>query len=138
MLDVGWTPDGKRLVSAGADNLVKVWDYEKGEKVRDVPGYQKQVTRLVFVGKKPEFLTASGDAAVRLTNADNGAQVRAYGGAADFVYAVAASADGGVVAAGGQDGVVRLYNGQSGQLVKALLPPGAEPKKGEAGDAKKK
>jgi len=28
------------------------------------------------------------------------------------------------VAAGGEEGVVRLYNGANGQLIKALLPPG--------------
>src|SRR5579883_440863 len=131
VMDVGWTPDGKKLVSAGADNMVKVWDYEKGEKVRDIPGYQKQVTRLVFVGKKPEFLTASGDQQVRLTNAETGGQLRAFAGATDFVYAVAASPDGGVVAAGGEEGVVRLYNGQTGQLVKAMVPPEAAPKSDE-------
>jgi hypothetical protein len=131
VLDVGWTPDGKRLASAGADNVVKVWDYEKGEKVRDIPGYQKQVTRLVFVGNKPEFLTASGDPQVRLMNAENGGQLRAFAGATDFLYAVAVSPDGSVVVAGGEEGVVRLYNGQTGQLVKAMLPPDAEPRRDE-------
>ena len=128
-MGVGWTPDGKKLASCGADNIVKVWDYEKGEKLRDMPGHTKQVTALAFVGKTPQFLTASGDATVRMWNADNGGNVRQFPGAADYVYCVAASADGAVVAAGCEDGVVRIYNGQNGQLVKAALPPDAEPKK---------
>ena len=127
-MGVGWTPDGKKLASCGADNFVKVWDYEKGEKVRDMQGHQKQVTRLFFVGKTPQFLTGSGDASVRMWNADNGGQQRTYG-AADFVYAVASSTDGTVVATGCEDGIVRVYNGTNGQLVKAVLPPDAEPKK---------
>jgi WD40 repeat protein len=131
VMDVGWTPDGKKLVSGGADNVVKSWDYEKGEKVRDMQGHQKQVTRLVFVGKTPQFLTASGDGAVRMWNADNGGNIRQFPGASDFLYAVGASADGEVVAAGGEDGVVRVYNGKTGALVKAALPPEAEPKKEE-------
>ena len=52
-------------------------------------------------------------------------------GANDFVYAVSASADGAVVASGCEDGVVRVYNGTNAQLVKAALPPDAEPKKDE-------
>lgn len=131
VMDVGWTPDGKKLVSGGADNVVKVWDYEKGEKVRDMQGHQKQVTRLFFVGKTPQFLTVSGDAAVRMWNADNGSNVRQFPGASDFLYAVSASADGEVVASGGEDGVVRVYNGKTGALVKTALPPDAEPKKEE-------
>ena len=100
------------------------------------------MTRLAFVGKTPQFLTAGGDATVRLWNAENGGTVRQFGENKDFVYAVAASPDGAVVAAGGEEGVVRLYNGQNGQLVKAMLPPEAgktdQPKKDELKEPKKK
>lgn len=133
VMGVGWTPDGKKLASCAADNFVKVWDYEKGEKLRDMQGHQKQVTALAFVGKTPQFVTGSGDTTVRMWNADNGGNVRSFPGAPDFVYAVSASPDGEVVASGCEDGVVRVYNGKNGTLVKAALPPDAgkkeEPKK---------
>jgi hypothetical protein len=47
------------------------------------------------------------------------------------VYAVSASTDGAVVASGCEDGVVRVYNGANGTMLKEDLPPGAEPKKEE-------
>jgi hypothetical protein len=53
--------------------------------------------------------------------------VRNFAGGTDVLYAIAASPDGAIVAAGGEEGAVRLYNGQSGALVKTLLPPGVEP-----------
>ena len=65
VLDVGWKSDGKLLASAGADNVVKVWNFETGEKTRDLKGTTKQVTRLSFIGKTPNFLTAGGDATAR-------------------------------------------------------------------------
>ena len=129
VMDVGWTQDGKKVVSAGADNIVKIWDVEKGEKIRDILGHQKQVTRLVFVPKSPAFLTASGDNTVRLWNSDNGGQTRSFADAKDFLYAVATSTDGTLVVTGGEEGIIRLYNGTTGQLVKAMLPPDAEQKK---------
>jgi WD40 repeat protein len=134
VMGIGWTPDGKKLASCGADNLVKVWDYEKGEKIRDMQGHAKQVTALAFVGKTAQFVTGSGDASVRMWNAENGGTVRSFPGAADFVYAVGASPDGAVIVSGCEDGVVRVYNGTNGTLLKAALPPDAEPKK----DAPKK
>jgi WD40 repeat protein len=128
VLAVGWKSDGKLLASAGADNSVKVWDFEKGEQARTIAGHGKQVTALAFIGKTPQFATCSGDQTVRFWNVDNGGNTRNFQAEKDFLYSVAVSPDGAVVAAGGQEGVVRLYNGNSGALIKNLLPPGAEPK----------
>ena len=64
---------------------------------------------------------------------------RQFPGASDFLYAVSVSPDGSVVAAGGEDGVVRVYNGTNAQLIKAAVPPDAEPKKdGKKEEPKKK
>jgi WD40 repeat protein len=126
VLGVGWKADGKLLASAGADNLIKIWDFERGEQVRTITGHGKQVTRLLFIGKTDQFVTCSGDQTVRFWNI-NGGNTRNFGGNADFLYAIGVSPDGSLVAAGGQEGVVRLYNGTNGQLLKSLLPPGAGP-----------
>jgi hypothetical protein len=126
VLDVGWKSDGKVLASGGADNAIKVWDYEKGEQLRTMTGHGKQVTRLLFLGTTSQIVTCSGDQSVKYWNVDNGGNTLNFGGNTDFLYAVGASRDGQVVAAGGEEGVVRLYNGTNGQMLKALLPPGVE------------
>lgn len=127
VLDVGWKADGKLLASAGADNAIKVWDFEKGEQSRTMNGHQKQITRLVFVGTTPQIVTCSGDQTVRMWNIENGGTVRQFGSVNDFLYAVGVSPDGALVAAGGEEGIVRLYNGTNGQKLKDLLPPDAQP-----------
>lgn len=127
VLDVGWSANGKLLASAGADNLVKIWDYEKGEKARDIRNHDKQITRLAFVPRTPTFLTTAGDGIVRTWNVESGGTGRTFGDAKGTLDAVAASADGLLVAAGGEEGIVRLYTAVDGKLVKALVPPDAEP-----------
>ena len=130
VLDVGWTPDGKQLASAGADNNVKIWDFEKGEQTKTHTVHTKQVTRLQFVGKTGNFLTTSGDQTVKLWNV--GGVVRNFAGGTDFVYAVGASSDGKVVVTGGEEGIIRLFNGDAGGApTRILYPPGEEPKKEE-------
>jgi WD40 repeat protein len=85
--------------------------------------HQKQVTRLAFIGKKNEFLTCGGDGQVRLVNGENGGNIRQFQGATDYLYTTAASPDGSVVASGGEDGIVRIYEGATAKLVKAAVPP---------------
>jgi WD40 repeat protein len=136
VLGVGWKSDGKLLASAGADNVIKVWDFEKGEQVRTIQGHTKQITSLVFVGKTPQFATCSGDQTIRFWTVDGGGG-RTFQAEKDFLYSVAVSPDGAVVAAGGQEGVVRLYNGTTGALIKNALPPGAEPKAAVGTEPKK-
>ena len=126
VLDVGWMADGKLLASAGGDNTVKVWDFDKGEQARTINAHAKQVTRLLFIGKKAEFITSGGDNQVKAFNATNGGNIRNFPGGTDFIYAIATSPDGAVVAAGGQEGVVRVYNGATGALLRSLLPPDAQ------------
>lgn len=128
VLDVGWMADGKKLASAGADNTVKVWDYEKGEQERTINAHGKQVTRLLFIGKTNQFATCGGDAQVKFFNTGGGT-VRTFGQNNDFVYAISVTPDGALVAAGGQEGVVRVYNGTNPGQVRALMPPDAQPQK---------
>ena len=42
--------------------------------------------------------------------------------AKDFLYAVAANADASLIASGGEEGVVRFYDGKTNQLIKAVTP----------------
>lgn len=123
VLDVGWRADGKLLISAGADQVLKTWDVDSGEQVRTIGGHGRQITRLTMLTARPEAVTSCGDAWVRLWNVDAATHLRNFGGAPDYIYAVVASGDGALVAAGGQDGVVRLYNGGNGQVLHTLVSP---------------
>jgi len=87
----------------------------------------KQVTRVMFKGTTSEIVTCSGDGLVRFWNVDNGGSGITFGDSNDFLYAVSVSSDGKIVAAGGEEGVVRLYNGTNGQPLKILVPPDAQP-----------
>ena len=130
VMDVGWKNDGKFLASAGADNAIKVWDFEKGEQARTIAGHTKQISRLQFVGVTPTFITCSGDKSMRIWNVDTGGAVKTFANAEDFLYALASSVDGTIVASGGEAGVIYIYNNATGALIKKLGPTGAiEPEK---------
>jgi WD40 repeat protein len=107
VLAVSWQAHGRRLASAGADNAVRIWDMVTGEQQRAITGPKKEVTGARFVGASDELAASTADPLVRIYNVTNGAVVREFGGAGGFVQTLAATPK--FVAAGSQDGMVRLW-----------------------------
>jgi WD40 repeat protein len=64
---------------------------------------------------------ASGDSTVKFWNpTGNGSVVRTFNGASDYVFGVAVSIDGKVVAAGGADGNLFLWNGDDAKVIRKV------------------
>jgi hypothetical protein len=126
--------DGKAGYSVGEDNQLRMWSVsgdKAGKPIRAVGAHGKAVLKLVPVPNKPQFLTCSADGSVKVWNAENLAAVRTLAGFTDHVYAVAASPDGSLVAAGAFNGELRVWKLSDGALVKAFnASPGlASPKR---------
>lgn len=121
VLGVSWRPDGRTLASAGADKLIKLWNFVTGEQKRTIGGAEKEVTSIAYVEASNEALVTSGDSQVRLVS-DDGKTVRSFGTGSDFVQSAAVTRDGKWVVGGGQDSILRVWDGRNGQLVKAFDP----------------
>jgi WD40 repeat protein len=119
VLGVAWRADGRVLASAGADNTVKVWDYLTGDRKKNVEGWDKEVTSIQFLGASNQFITTSGDNKVREVN-DTGGEVRVLAGVTDFMESGAASRNGDVLVAGGQDSKLRIWDGETGKELGVL------------------
>jgi WD40 repeat protein len=124
---VSSSPDGKTGISAGEDGNVRFWqatDAKKqiGKQIRVSGGHGKGVFRLALHNdaKKPVLATCSADGTVRLWDPNSGAAVKTLTGHRDWVYALALSPDGTLVAAGGYDGDVRVWKTADGALVKSF------------------
>jgi WD40 repeat protein len=124
---VAWKGTGRTLATGGADNVVKVWDFTAGAQTKSIAGFEKEVTAVRFVGDTDQILATAGDAKVRLVK-DSGPDVRTFPGTTGFMYAVAATHDGTVILAGGEDGILRWWNGADGAPLTTFAPPPAAPK----------
>ncbi|MDB5347239.1 MAG: domain, G-beta repeat [Schlesneria sp.] len=123
VLGVSWKGDGSRIASAGADNAIKIWNVETGEQHRTIQNYSKQVTSIHFIGATDNVISGGGDKTVKMHRANDGGNYRNFGGMPDFVYAVASTRDEAIVIAGGEDGVLRVWNGTNAQELFKFEPP---------------
>jgi hypothetical protein len=134
---VGILQDDKTGFSAGEDNNIRYWhatDAAKqiGKQIRVSGGHGKAVLRLAYRSdpKAPLLASCSQDSTVRLWNPTNGAALKTLTGHQDYLFAVALSGDGSLVAAAGYTGEVRVWKTGDGNLVRAFnASPGyVEPK----------
>jgi WD40 repeat protein len=123
VLGIAVKADGNMLASAGADRVMKIWSVETGEQYRTIEDYSRQVTAIGFVGLGEDLLSCSGDRHVKFHKATTGQNDRSFVGSLDYVHAAIASPDQRLVIAGGEDGVVRVWDGVTGEQVATFGPP---------------
>ena len=120
VLDIAWNADDLSLASASADLKVKVWDLADGRVKSTVEGYTKEVGTVAYFGDTESLLTASGDKVVKLAN-------QPLPEAGDtFLHTAEASADGTRIIAGGQDSILRLWDGAAKKLITSFPSPEAD------------
>jgi|JI6StandDraft_1071083.scaffolds.fasta_scaffold02098_11 WD40 repeat protein len=119
VLGVSWRGDGRIIASAGADNVVKVWDWTSGDRRKNVEGWDKEVTALHYLGSGDLAATTSGDAKLRLINSDGG-EVKVLAGAKDFMNTLSSTHTGDILVAGGEDGILRVWDVLSGKEIRAF------------------
>lgn len=60
------TKDGKKLLSAGADNIIKVWNLDDGSQTNTLDGYRLKVFKIVlycigdYSGRNENYLRFMG------------------------------------------------------------------------------
>ncbi|MBX9582655.1 MAG: WD40 repeat domain-containing protein, partial [Gemmataceae bacterium] len=118
--DLALTPDGKFLVTAGADKTVRVWDVKTAAPVRSFQGHLGKVLGLAVRPDGRQVASAGADGAVRLWDLSPTDDHRVLADAAGPVWAAAVSPDGKRAAAAGADKVIRVYDPETGKLEATL------------------
>jgi len=113
-----FTPDGARVLG-GVGSRLLVWNAKTGAIVHDLA--TNGIVRRISIsrdGKKA--ISSTWDKDVRAWDIVKGKELGGFGMQKSFVNGAALSPDGKLVACGGSDGVVRLYDPISGDMKKAM------------------
>jgi WD40 repeat protein len=119
VMGVAFRADGRVLATAGADGVVNAWDMIIGERKKKIEGWTKEVTSVQFIGATNQIVTSAGDNLVRIVT-DEGAEVRAIAKLPDYMQAAASAPTGGTIIGGGEDSMLRVWDGTSGKELAAF------------------
>ncbi|GLZ29034.1 hypothetical protein Lesp02_12240 [Lentzea sp. NBRC 105346] len=114
-----FTPDGKRLVTAGKNKTVRIWDLSNRREPRQVAlldiGHNAHSLAMTPDGRRIAVGGGGTLAAQVWDISGTPAKIATVRGHTDVIYSVALSADGGTLATGSWDHTVKLWDVATGQ-----------------------
>jgi WD40 repeat protein len=97
---VVFSPDGRQVLSGGADRTLRLWDVATSKELRRLEGHTDTVTHVAFSHDGRRALSC-GDRTVRLWDLETGRQLQCLQGHRDLIWTVAFSPDGKWAASAG-------------------------------------
>ena len=109
VLSLAISPDGKTLVSGSADKTIKIWQLNTGKELHSLKGYSAQVSSVDINLDGKIFVSGGLEKHLRIRDIGNGKITRSIRGNSG-VLSVAFSPNGHILATGGFDRTIRLWN----------------------------
>jgi WD40 repeat protein/predicted Ser/Thr protein kinase len=131
-----FSPDGRLIASVGDDRTVRLWDAETGLRRRTLRGHVDNVWGVAFSPDGRRIVTGSFDRTARLWDVETGdviltffphdaesapVPLSPYGRRIAEIWVVAFSPDGRLIASGGSDRLVRVWDAGTGREVNRLV-----------------
>jgi WD40 repeat protein len=122
---VQFSPDGKRIVSGGDDESVKVWDAASGKLLWSARETGSAVTAVAFSHDGRRVVAGRWDGLLNVRDSGDGRLLATLRGHTESITSIAFSPDGKQIASGSGDDTLKVWDADSGEA--ALdLPSGNE------------
>ncbi len=113
VVGVDVSDDGSRIVTAGADGTVRVWDAASGDAVAVLRGHTSDAVDAAFLPGGERVVSAGADGTVRLWEVESGEEIGRFEGETAAVSALAVSPDGRLIASAGENQAVIVWDAET-------------------------
>lgn len=113
--------DGRTLVSAGGDGIIRIWNIETGQIIRTLTGHTNVIYKAVFSPNEKLIASSSRDTTVRIWDFETGRELHKLTEHICSVKSVAFSPGGEMVAAVGNDGMLKIWLVETGREIASLV-----------------
>ena len=111
-LCVSFSPDGKRLLSTGSDNTIRVWEVPQGGELLKLQGPKDAngIQAATFTPDGARIISITRNETIQVWQAEGGALLGSCTGSDQNVRALAMSRDGRLLATCGDSQVIKLWD----------------------------
>jgi len=118
---LAFSPDRNQVITAGSDNIIRLWDITSGTLVRQYSGHTEPVTTLAFSADGDRFVSGGWDKTLRLWNVAQPEALRVMTGHNYALQSVVLSPDNRTITSKSVDGEIRLWSASDGQLLMTAM-----------------
>jgi WD40 repeat protein len=118
VVDIAFTQDGQRVVTASDDGTARVWDVATGELQHVLRAHDAAVEKILLTPDDRRIVTASSDGTVRIWDASSGRELCSLPGSRETPRAIAIDSSGMRLVAAG-NGTVRIWGLSNAAVISA-------------------
>lgn len=118
---LAFSKDGKTLVVAGSDGIIRLLDADSGTVQRTISGHTNAIYVAVFSPDEKLLASSSRDLTARIWDFASGRELHKFTGFRCAVKTVAFSPGGRTLAASGNDGMIKIWDVKTGNELQSLV-----------------
>jgi WD40 repeat protein len=117
---IGWSPDGKNIVTGSWDNTANIWNAQTGTFIRKLSQHTDIIYAVAWSPNGNLIATASSDRTACLWDAATGKRVHTLSGHTNEILFITWSPDSAYLATGSYDRQIKIWNSKTGTLVREM------------------
>jgi WD40 repeat protein len=117
---IGWSPDGRFIVTGGSDSQVRVWNAATGGYLRTLWAHNGPVTSVAFAPDADRVVTTGADRIAYVWAVPSGKKLATLKGDPQPLYSAAFNPTGSRIVTGDSGGVVRVWDWRAQKMLAAI------------------